>query len=295
MRSTKFETFVWLARLGSFRAVAERLNLTQPAITQRISALESALGVQLFDRGTRGVTLTPKGMEILPYAEQHIEAVDQIVLRCADPSVHFDAIRLGVVETVAHVWLDALLQRLQQRFPGITLELVVDSTAVLHDYLLSAELDVALLLGPISDPRLADHWLCSYPLVWVAGAGFDIPDRCVSLEELAQWPIMTYSRRSLPYRMITGLFRPLEKSRVRISASSSLETTIRVVKQGRAVSALPRIVVQPDVDKGHLAIFETQSALPPLEYVAAYSVNPTHPLIEAVVEMARDIAMSSGD
>ena len=59
------ETFFWVATLGGFRAAAEKLSATQPAISQRIASLESDLGVRLFDRDVRGIKLTAKGRELL--------------------------------------------------------------------------------------------------------------------------------------------------------------------------------------------------------------------------------------
>ena len=67
------EAFVWIAHLGGFRAAAEKLHATQPAISQRIALLERELGVRLFDREPRAVTLTVKGRELLPYAEQILQ------------------------------------------------------------------------------------------------------------------------------------------------------------------------------------------------------------------------------
>ena len=62
-------TFVWVARLGSFRLTAEKLSTTQAAISSRISVLETELGVQLFQRDSRGVNLTREGHKVLGYAE----------------------------------------------------------------------------------------------------------------------------------------------------------------------------------------------------------------------------------
>ncbi|MEK9970028.1 MAG: LysR family transcriptional regulator, partial [Ferrovibrio sp.] len=67
------ETFVWVAHLGGFRAAADKLNTTQPAVSQRIALLESEFGVKLFDREPRGIALTPKGNELLPYAERMLQ------------------------------------------------------------------------------------------------------------------------------------------------------------------------------------------------------------------------------
>ena len=64
------ETFFWAAALGSLRAASEKLGTTQPAVSQRIASLEAALGVRLFERDVRGVTLTAKGQEMLSHAER---------------------------------------------------------------------------------------------------------------------------------------------------------------------------------------------------------------------------------
>ena len=64
------ETFVWVARLRSFTAAAEKLNATQAAISTRIATLEEDFGVKLFERDKRTVTLTHSGEELLNYAEE---------------------------------------------------------------------------------------------------------------------------------------------------------------------------------------------------------------------------------
>ncbi len=64
------ETFLWVARLNSFRLTAEKLFTTQASISNRIAALEEELGVKLFVRDNKGVRLTPDGDKVLEYAEQ---------------------------------------------------------------------------------------------------------------------------------------------------------------------------------------------------------------------------------
>ncbi|MEN9925330.1 MAG: hypothetical protein RL268_1456, partial [Pseudomonadota bacterium] len=59
------ETLLWIARLGTFRAAAERLNTTQPAISARVREIESQLGVEIFRREGRGVVLTARGRQLV--------------------------------------------------------------------------------------------------------------------------------------------------------------------------------------------------------------------------------------
>ena len=73
MRIRNLDTFYWIATLGSFRAAAEQLHLTQPAVTARIQMLEQDLGAEVFLKDTRKADLTAAGRTLLPYAEKLIE------------------------------------------------------------------------------------------------------------------------------------------------------------------------------------------------------------------------------
>ena len=78
MRMGHLETLVWIARLGSFRAAAARLHLTQPTISMRVRELEAQVGVALFDRRSYRARLTPRGREVVGYAEQILGLADRI-------------------------------------------------------------------------------------------------------------------------------------------------------------------------------------------------------------------------
>ena len=105
------ETFVWLARLRNFRLTAERMHATQAAISSRISALEQEMGVQLFDRGSREVTLTQVGTKALPFAEQILKLNQSMLDSVGDRSKISGLLRLGAVESIIHTWLPDLLKR----------------------------------------------------------------------------------------------------------------------------------------------------------------------------------------
>lgn len=75
------ETFVWVARLRSFRLTADKLFTTQASISARIAALEEELGVRLFDRDTRGVQLTPDGHKVLEYADRMVSTLRKMCQR----------------------------------------------------------------------------------------------------------------------------------------------------------------------------------------------------------------------
>ena len=295
MRQPKLETIVWLARLGSFRAVAERLNTTQAAISQRVASLERELGVKIVDRDSRGLKLTPKGVTLLPYAERIVDLSAEMRIRVAEPGVYHGTIRIGVVETLVHVWLDRLIERLQEAYSGITIELTVDTSVILRDALFKGMLDLAMLIFPGDEPGIVKRDLCRYPLAWVASPRLGLEGKHLSLDELARLPIITFPRRSAPYNMIRDLFRGAGMRPVRLNASASLPTTIRLAVKGLGVSMLPPIAIQKELEEGLLHRFETDFSPPELPYVAIYRETPLNPLAEIVSQLACVVAGEAVD
>ena len=83
------ETFVWVARLKSFRLTAEKLFSTQASISSRIAALEDELGTRLFLRDSKGVSLTPEGQKVLEYAERMIDTMQALKQSITDIPFHW--------------------------------------------------------------------------------------------------------------------------------------------------------------------------------------------------------------
>lgn len=202
MRQHKLETLVWLARLKSFRAVAEKLNTTQAAISQRVASVENQLGVVLFERRKRQCKLTAEGREIIPYAERILELTGEMLERVANADAFRGVVRLGVVDTIVHVWLTTLLEQLQAQHPHVTVELRVDTSTVLREAVQSGSLDMAFLVGPLADADMSARYLCTYEFGWVASPALGLEGRRVPLEEISRRPIITFPRSSRPYALV---------------------------------------------------------------------------------------------
>jgi len=286
MKLTNLETFVWVARLGGFRAAAERLNATQPTISARIAALERSLGVTLFDRGGKSSSLSPRGLQLLPYAEKMLGLANEIDLVVGDKEALRGIVRLGTSETLVHTWLPDLLRRVHGEYTGVTVEILVDLTVNLRERLVSREIDLAFLLGPVAEPNMANTALCAYEMVWVAGPEFALPSGRLTLAELAGLPIITFLRPTRPHVFLREALAGPDLPPLRISGSSSLATMIRMVRDGLGVSPLPWEVVRPEVEAGRLRRFGTALDLPDLEFTATYPVSPPSPMTGLIEKLA---------
>jgi len=284
------EVFYWVAQLGSFRKAAERLNTTQPAISHRVASLESYFGIKLINRGARTATLTPKGRELRDYAERMLQLMTEMMEAVAAPVTMSGVIRIGVSETIVHTWLARFIERVHTSYPNITLEIEVDVSPNLRDALVDNRLDIAFLLGPVSEPSMINRELCRYPLAFAANSAMDLGDEPVGLETLVGMPIITYQKTTRPYIALRQSLTRSDLPPPRIYSNSSLSTIVRMTLDGIGVSVIPPAVVAPELKRGELRIVRTEIELPDLVFTATMSATPEGLVADALVQLAVEVA-----
>jgi DNA-binding transcriptional LysR family regulator len=154
------------------------------------------------------------------------------------------------------------------------------------------QLDVAFLLGSVSESRIKNLPLSSYPLAWVASPKLDLPPEPVPLASLARWPIITYPRNTRPYAELQELFARGDIPGPRLYGNSSLSTIVRMTLDGIGISAIPPVVIGRELAEKKLRLVKAERGLPDLNFVAAYPVKPDSYIAAAVAELAKEIAGS---
>ncbi|MCX4158265.1 MULTISPECIES: LysR family transcriptional regulator [Paraburkholderia] len=292
------ETFVWLARLRNFRLTAERMHATQAAISSRISALEQEMGVQLFDRGSREVTLTQVGTKALPFAEQILKLNQSMLDSVGDRSKVSGLLRLGAVESIIHTWLPDLLKRVREEYPNLTIELTGDTSSHLVAQLASGHIDVALQLTPTTAAETSGIALGSLPMCWIASPSLNISDETLTEAELAAFPIIGFARHSLPHTFLVGLFESVGEPAAQINCMSSVAAIIHMVTDGFGIAVLPCAFVMKDLAAGRLQMLKVTHRVPALPLIAAYRRHPDSRLPESIARLALtvmlDFALANG-
>jgi DNA-binding transcriptional LysR family regulator len=147
-------TFSAVARCGGITRAADALNTVQSNVTQRIKALEAEIGTALFERHSRGMTLTGAGRRLLPYAQRMIALSREAMLAARDDGEPKGPLAIGSMETTAAVRLPTLLAEFHRRFPHVRLSLRTATTADLVTAVLDGTLDGAFVAGPIEHADL---------------------------------------------------------------------------------------------------------------------------------------------
>ncbi|WGH78008.1 LysR family transcriptional regulator [Jannaschia ovalis] len=283
MTLDQLRAFLWTARLGGVRKAARRLNLSQPAISTRIATLEAELKRPLFDRLPGRLQLTRQGRMLLTYAEQMLFVEDAIRANVADPSEAEGLFRVGASETIAQSWLPDFLQALSARYPRVTLDLTVDISIDLRAALLDRRLDLAFLMGPVSDFSVENAALPQFELQWFKSAAMGPVD-------LAHVPVISYSRQTRPYRELAETLARRHGPGVRIYASASLSAALQMIAAGVAVGPYPPDLARPLVEAGRIVPFDAGFQPEPLVFTASWLAEPRSHLIETGARLAQEVA-----
>jgi DNA-binding transcriptional LysR family regulator len=256
MELARLRVFQAVAEAGSFSRAARALYLSQPAVTQRIQALEAELGVPLFDRLGRHTALTPAGASLA----QHVPPIMGLV-RAAELAAReaggeaSRTLRLGVSETLATYVLPPLLRELQRRLPRIELRLKVGDSADLLVALLNNTVELAFWLREAAHPQLQQTELASEPLVWVLPPD----DPMASAPALPPGAfggrqLILRERNSAARRVIQALLERAAAFPPDVLEMDNLEAIKRSVEVGFGVSIAPRSAVVREMQAGSLRV-----------------------------------------
>src|ERR1700692_4889823 len=215
------ETFLWVVTLGSFRAAGEKLNTTQPAISQRIAQLDRECGVKLLNRDHRVASPTPSGRQLMVYAEKLMGLRSEMRAEVGDRSATRGVLRLGVAETIVHTWLSRLIKSVNTAYPNLSLEIEVDITPNLSARLLAQEIELAFVIGPLSASSVRNRVLCDYPVGFLASPALGLGHGPLTVHDLAKFPIITFPRKTQPYEIVRSLFNRPDLPPIQLHASAA--------------------------------------------------------------------------
>ncbi|VVN94160.1 LysR family transcriptional regulator [Pseudomonas fluorescens] len=284
------ETFVWVARLKSFRLTAEKLFTTQASISSRIAVLEGELGVKLFLRDSRGVRLTPEGLKVLDYAEQMMDTMQALKQSISTGSSKVGRIRIGVMDTVIHTWLSPLVAEMMDTYPLVEIELVADTSLNLCDQLQKGFLDIALQTDLLRQETIRSLELASHPIGWIAATNSIYNREYSSVADLGRERIITYSKNSHPHQDVVSLMQANGVTAPRLNCVNSVSAITRLLRDGFGIAALPPVLVSEELARGELTLLAIDQRPPNLQVVVSWRVGVE--LVEEIVVLCQEVLRS---
>ncbi|MGL4650171.1 MAG: LysR family transcriptional regulator [Caldilineaceae bacterium] len=263
----KLEVFDAVVQAGTFSGAAERLLVSQPAISQHIGDLEAAVGARLFARGRRGVTLLPAGETLHRYTRQIFALVSEAQEAVAElQSLSNGQVSIGATPGVGIYLLPDWVQLLRARYPQVTVTLRTGTTAQIADDLRRGVLDVGFVEGELGVAEtLALRSLAvredeQFVVIGPRHAWWSRPEQTqVALEELDGQTLIVRQRNS---QSRIWLEQEMERHHLhpQIRAEfDALESIKRAVALGGCLTILPVYVVAAEVAMGLLRALPVQN------------------------------------
>jgi DNA-binding transcriptional LysR family regulator len=260
------ETLIWIARLGTFRAAADRLNTTQPGISARVREIEGQLGVELFRREGRGVTLTVRGRQLVQDCEPLLAGFERALLEAGNYRGATGVVRIVSGEIAAASCLPEFTKGLMVDLPGVTLQIDLDLTGRMIQQVIAGTRDVAFLAGPIVSPGLRTAPIGEVSLAWLASPGIGANTKLRS-----GIPIWSVGEHSPMHQMTReGLNRTEFPARA--------INTCSIVACGGGAAVFPITMAQRYLADGRLVELQPHLRFS-IEFEAAVRSNETDPII----------------
>lgn len=255
MEFREISTFLQVAQYQSFSKAARHLGYSQAAVTIQIKQLEQELGVHLFDRIGKQISLTHQGQVFYQYAVSIRNDLEQAKNAVSDPSTLSGKLCLGTIESICASIFPDLLAEYHRLHPEVTISIVTDSPGVLLDRMNENTIDIVYLL----DRRIYDNRWCKTleepeENIFVASPDHELAlvKRELELDEVLRFPFFLTEKDASYRHMLEQYLASINRSVKPFLEIGNTEFIIHMLLKNTGISFLPKFTVQRELQQKQL-------------------------------------------
>ncbi|HEY0848170.1 MAG TPA: LysR family transcriptional regulator [Noviherbaspirillum sp.] len=288
MDLTQLRAFVTVAREGNLTRAAERLHLTQPAVSLQIKSLQSSLDLQLFTRTPTGMALTDDGAKLLPFAERVMESVAEF--REGVAALHSTVsgtLAIGTILDPEFIRLGAFLKRLVETYPQLSTQLQHGMSGWVLQQVKSGALDVGYYLGT---PGKEFHYqtLTSFTYNVIAPQGWKNRVTGKDWEALARLPWIWTPPESAHNRLLSKTFAQYKVTPNKVALVDQEPSMLDLVKSGVGLSLARESIALREAHAHGLVIADAVSLSTELSFITL-AKRKNEPTIAAVFSLLQQL------
>jgi DNA-binding transcriptional LysR family regulator len=288
MDLTQLRAFVTVAREGNLTRAAEKLHLTQPAVSLQIKALQASLNLILFNRTSSGMSLTDDGAKLLPYAERVMASVAE--LREGVAALHTTlsgTLSIGTILDPEFIRLGPFLKRLVETYPQLSTQLQHGMSGWVLQQVKAGALDVGYFLGT---PGKEFHHLTltSFTYNVVAPQGWKNRVAGKDWAALAKLPWIWTPPESAHNRLLTKTFGQLKLTPNKVALVDQEPSMLDLVKSGVGLSLVRESIALREAHAHGLVIADAVSLSTELSFITQ-AKRKNEPTIAAVFSLLQEL------
>ncbi len=251
----QLNTFIEVAKLGSFSRAAEKVLRSQPAVSAQIRQLEEQCGQKLFDRTAKSVRLTPAGEVLLDYARQLLGLRGTALRAVSDRhGVPFGTLSIGANEGTFLYVLPSVFSKFHRKFPKVTISVYRSFTHKVAEKVELGAIDLGVVTMPVKSPSLEIVPVFRDRIVLMAGRNNPLYGRkSVTLAELAEQPLIVPKTGSIRKIMEKNL-RPYRENLKITMELTSVVMIKQFVMSGFGVSLISSSFARDNVRRGEVKL-----------------------------------------
>jgi DNA-binding transcriptional LysR family regulator len=263
--------FVAVAEMNSFRAAATALHLSQPAISRRIEKLESALGIRLFERTTRRISLTAVGRDFSHKARSLLDDLEHSLLSMREVAAsQMGEVVIACVPSAAYYFLPRVLAEYHKQYPRIRVRIIDDSANAVLASVTRGEADFGINIIGNQEPDVDFQGILTESFVVACRREHPLASkRSVNWVELAQYDYMTVDRSSGNRLLLDLALAQTDVNLAWCYEAKHVSTLIGLVEAGLGIAVVPRL------------------SMPAADHPTLTSVPLTDPSVERMVGLVR--------
>ncbi len=265
MNSRQLQYAVVLSETRNFSTAAEKLNISQPALSKQIIALENELDIKLFDRSTTPLTLTPAGEFFIKKSNKLLFEED-VLLKTIEKykSGERGKLIIGAVPFRSSYMMPALIKKVKDKFPYLQIELREYGLSILKEELLKGEYDFAIMNLPVNEPEFETIPLEEDNLVLALPEKYEklVITEKGSIKDLSSAggvPFVTVGKEQEMRKLFDALCLEAAIEPNIYATVTGIATAWEVVKNGEAATIIPRQFAQARGDYNGVKFFELEN------------------------------------
>ena len=284
------QTFLQVASLQNFTRAAKVLGYSQSNVSAQIQQLEQEVGVPLFNRIGKTVSLTQYGEQLVPHAQQVVSLSIKVENCLKSKETLGGTIRVGIVESLFQCFMEPVVLDYHEQFPNVKIELVVDGTAMLLELLQQGQLDFACLIDTLLPQAKWNIWYkAPTPIRIIANPDHPLANRnAISLSDLEHEEFILMEDSASYSSFFESAMAEQQLNLNMFLMLQNAEKACQLVQKNSFLSVLPHYVVSKAVEEQKVSLLAV-SDFSHTEYVYLLMHNSkvVTPQIEGFLEIFR--------
>ncbi|MDT3699928.1 MAG: LysR family transcriptional regulator [Thermincola sp.] len=254
MELTQIKAFYEIAKSGSFSKGAEKLNITQPALSRQIESLEKSVGINLFNRHSRGVQLTEAGRRLFEYVEQMLRLAAEAERTLQEiQGLETGQLSIGACTTVGNYLLPASLSTFLKLYPKLDISLDLGKSNDIVERVMNKEFDLAFIAGIPEHPGVCNEPIHEDEILFLTSPGHPLCEKANFDPQLLAKEIFVFRELGSATRQaLDSILQRIQVKPAKVITLGDTEAVKRVVMAGTGITFLSKHTVELELQQGLL-------------------------------------------